>query len=108
MRSVRSVGFLVVLVLAVVLNSSVSVMADEVVCQPTPVKCLACQTRDCLHAIGHGVGHVTKTVVIRMPVAVLETGGDAIGTTGLVVNQALRETAGWWQRAGDRMRRLFK
>lgn len=50
----------------------------------------------------HIVGHVTKTVVVRVPAAILETGGDAVRTVGGTVGTACDNAAGWWKRTGDR------
>ena len=50
-----------------------------------------------------GVGHVAKTVVVRVPVAVLNTAGDVARTTGRGVGRACDGVGGLWTRAGDRV-----
>lgn len=61
-----------------------------------------------VHQGRRAIGHATKTVVVRLPVAVLETSGDAARTAGNTVGVACDSAAGLWNRTGDRAFGLFR
>ncbi len=98
----KVIGFLAVLAALMLVSSPV--LADD---DGGPVKVV--HTAKCkIHQGVHFAGHVTKTVVVRAPVAVLETGGDAARVAGDSVGHVLDGAAGLWSRTGNRAFGLFR